>query len=129
MHYPNDEFNKIWIALGQGLVCYHNTGARPTKERYKLIYKLQFVPLSGSSLICSVVIKSSIESRFLKKQETKEREEFRKAYSDNRAETERDKFHKKLRKELGGNRAQWTQINAPINVKPAGGGAGQGVGI
>ena len=27
---------KLWFALGEGLACYNNTGARPTKERYKM---------------------------------------------------------------------------------------------
>ena len=27
---------KLWFAFGEGLASYRNTGARPTKERYKM---------------------------------------------------------------------------------------------
>ena len=33
---PNDIFNKTLVSFGEGLASYRNTGARPTKERYKM---------------------------------------------------------------------------------------------
>ena len=33
---------KLWFAFGEGLASYRNTGARPTKERYKMNFSYNF---------------------------------------------------------------------------------------